>query len=154
MLKKLTPKDREKKVLQYNIRFSQYFEYFLKYFLTRKWKKTENFGTADAYWNNKFQKKNISLFYYVCISIDAEFQGKSIVVQHLWVLFLILSIINQTLFQWRWIESGQIHENRHFYLFEKILIFIYKWAKGHLVILRFKREIINWNLTISLRGEK
>jgi hypothetical protein len=99
MLKKLTPKDREKKVLQYNIRFSQYFEYFLKYFLTRKWKKTENFGTADAYWNNKFQKKNISLFYYVCISIDAEFQGKSIVVQYLWVLFLILSIINQTLFQ-------------------------------------------------------
>jgi hypothetical protein len=41
-----------------------------------------NFGTADAYWNNKFQKqnKNISpLFHNVCISIDEQFQGKSFI---------------------------------------------------------------------------
>jgi hypothetical protein len=39
-------------------------------------------------------------------------------VHYLWVLMLSLRIISQTLFQWRWIESGKIQENCHFYLFE------------------------------------
>jgi hypothetical protein len=87
------------------------------------------------------------------ISIDAEFQCKSIDVHYLWVLFHNLSIINQILFQWRWIESGHIQENSHFYLFEMDEYFFYNWAKGHFLILRIKREIVA-NLKISPTNKK
>jgi len=42
------------------------------------------FGTADANWDNKFRKKIFfSLFINVYTSIDAEFEGELIYVQHL-----------------------------------------------------------------------
>jgi hypothetical protein len=54
------------------------------------------------FWNSRsvlgqqIKKKNMfSLFHNVFISIDAEFQSKSIDVHYLWVLLLSLSIINQ-----------------------------------------------------------
>jgi hypothetical protein len=60
----------------------------LKYFVTRKWKKTSNSGTADVFLNIKFRKKKFLLFHYVCISIDTEFHGKSIDEYYLRVLLL------------------------------------------------------------------
>jgi hypothetical protein len=85
-----------------------------------------------------------SLFHNYCILIDADFQGKSTDVHYLRVVLLSLSIINQTLFQRRWIESGRIQENYHFYLF--VIVeqkgSCYAW-----------REIVT-NLPISLADKK
>ncbi len=88
------------------------------------------------FWNSRrvfeqiLKNKYFSLFHSNCISIDEEFQRKSINVYYLRVLLLNLSIINQTLFQWRWIESGQFQENCHFYLFEMDQNFLIIERKG------------------------